>query len=131
MPLIIPKAHAKLSLEHIARIPNIINKIDVIFSHPESKNLISRYEDISIEKCVLAQINLGVKNAEITNINPDITLFVNNFQNLQGELVFLDSINEFKGKIPKFEKSEKFLCMQELFCVSVCTDFILHFWLYL
>ena len=80
-------------------------KIDVIFSHPESKNLISRYEDISIEKCVLAQINLGVKNAEITNINPDITLFVNNFQNLQGELVFLDSINEFKGKIPKFETS--------------------------
>ena len=78
-------------------------KIDVIFSHPESKNLISRYEDISIEKCVLAQINLGVKNAEITNINPDITLFVNNFQNLQGELVFLDCINEFKGKIPKFE----------------------------
>lgn len=78
-------------------------KIDVIYSHPESKNLISRYEDISIEKCVLAQINLGVKNAEITNINPDVTLFVNNFQNLQGELVFLDSINEFKGELPKFE----------------------------
>ncbi len=78
-------------------------KINIVFSHVESKNLISRYEDISVENSVLSQINLGVKNAQITDINPDITLFVNNFQNVQGELVFLDSINEFKGKIPKFQ----------------------------
>ena len=61
-------------------------KICPKFLEPESKNLISNYEDVSIEKSVLGQIELA--GCKITDEeNSDIILYVNNFKNNQGEIV--------------------------------------------
>lgn len=61
-------------------------KICPIFLDPEQKNLISNYEDISIEKSVIGQIELS--GCKLTDEkNADIVLFINNFKNNQGEIV--------------------------------------------
>ncbi len=61
-------------------------KVCPIFSEPEYKNLISNYEDVSIEKSVLGQLELA--NCTISEEKEaDILLFINNFKNNQGEIV--------------------------------------------
>lgn len=57
------------------------------FTEPLYKNCISNYEDVSIEKSVLGQLELcGFKLADSKD-NADIILVVNNFIEKQGELV--------------------------------------------
>lgn len=61
-------------------------KIAPIFTEPSQKNLISNYEDVSIEKSVTGQIELaGCEVSELQNAN--MLLYVNNFKNHQGEIV--------------------------------------------
>lgn len=61
-------------------------KICPKFLEPECKDLISNYEDVSIEKSVLGQIELA--GCKITDEeNSDIILYINNFKNNQGEIV--------------------------------------------
>ena len=61
-------------------------KICPKFLEPEYKDLISNYEDVSIEKSVLGQIELA--NCKTTDEeNADIILYINNFKNNQGEIV--------------------------------------------
>ena len=61
-------------------------KICPIFLEPDYKNLISNYEDISIENSVRSQIELA--GCDISDDkNADILLYVNNFKNHQGEIV--------------------------------------------
>lgn len=65
---------------------NTAPKICPKFLAPEFKSLISNYEDISIAKSVSAQIELA--GCEITNEDSsDIVMLVNNFEELQGEIV--------------------------------------------
>lgn len=61
-------------------------KISTEFLAPRYKDLISKYEDISIEQSVIAQIELSgcVKSSEEDS---DIVLLVNNFEEHQGEIV--------------------------------------------
>lgn len=66
-------------------------KINPVFIENNSINLISKYEDISIKNCVLAQIELA--NLNIDTNNPNLNLLVNNFQFEQGDLVLGDKIN--------------------------------------
>lgn len=61
-------------------------KICPIFLEPEYKNLISNYEDISIEKSVQGQIELAGCEVSIEN-DADILLYINNFKENQGEIV--------------------------------------------
>lgn len=69
-------------------------KICPIFLEPEYKNLISNYEDVSIEKSVLGQIELA--GCEVSSENDaDILLYVNNFKNNQGEIVMNVGTEEF------------------------------------
>ncbi len=56
------------------------------FLEPEYKDLISNYEDVSIEKSVLGQIELAACKATDEE-NADIILYINNFKNNQGEIV--------------------------------------------
>ena len=58
-----------------------------IFTEPEHKNCISNYEDVSIEKSVLGQLELGGFNVVEEEESADIVLVVNNFAEKQGELV--------------------------------------------
>lgn len=61
-------------------------KIAPIFTEPSQKNLISNYEDVSIEKSVTGQIELA--DCEVSELqNADMLLYVNNFKNHQGEIV--------------------------------------------
>lgn len=72
-------------------------KVKVEFTEPNSKNLISNYEDVSIEKSVLNQLALA--NIEVVEENQDIILIVNNFKNHQGEIVMKRPTEQFSGNI--------------------------------
>lgn len=77
-------------------------KIKVEFLAPEHKNLISNYEDIPIEKSVLAQIELA--NGIISDKEQaDLILLVNNFEEHQGEIVMGTKTQHFSGQfsLPK------------------------------
>ncbi len=68
--------------------------ISPVFSEPDEKDLISNYEDVSIEKSVQGQLELaGCKIAE----EGDIRLFVNNFRTAQGEIVMKRPTEPFTG----------------------------------
>lgn len=79
-----------------------VPKISPKFLAPEHKNLISNYEDISIEKSVKAQIELaGAVVAEESDA--DLILLVNNFEEHQGEIVMEVKTQPFSGQfsLPK------------------------------
>lgn len=72
-------------------------KVDVEFAEPKFKNLISNYEDVSIEKSVMGQLELaGVKVTD--KANSDVTLVVNNFKEHQGEIVMKRPTEPFSGE---------------------------------
>ncbi len=78
-------------------------KIAPIFLAPDYKDLISNYEDVSIEKSVKGQIELAgckVCNPE----DADILLYVNNFEEHQGEIVMKVPTKPFNGKWKKPQK---------------------------
>ena len=71
-------------------------KVAPIFLEPEYKNLISNYEDISIEKSVEGQLTLA--GCEIVDeTNADILLYINNFEEYQGEIVMKRDTKHFHG----------------------------------
>lgn len=77
-------------------------KISPKFLAPEHKHLISKYEDISIEKSVKSQIELA--GAFVTDeSDADLILLVNNFEEHQGEIVMEVKTQPFSGQfsLPK------------------------------
>ena len=62
-------------------------KVFVEYTEPDCKDLISNYEDVSIEKSVLGQLELGGFKVVENQNEADLTLIVNNFREKQGELV--------------------------------------------
>ena len=71
-------------------------EINPVFIEADSKNLISKYEDISINNCTKGQIELaGCKISKYAPIN----LLINNFKIEQGDLVLGDVINNTDLKI--------------------------------
>ena len=78
-------------------------KIAPIFLVPECKDLIANYEDVSIEKSVKGQIELaGCSVCEPDDA--DILLYVNNFEDHQGEIVMKVPTQTFSGKWQKPSK---------------------------
>jgi len=71
-------------------------KICPIFLEPECKNLISNYEDVSIENSVLGQIELAGCGIADEN-SADILLYLNNFKKHQGEIVMKKQTEMFDG----------------------------------
>ena len=74
-----------------------------IFLAPEYKALISNYEEVSIENSVKGQLEL----AGCTICEPeaaDILLYVNNFEEHQGEIVMKVSTKHFSGEWNRPEK---------------------------
>lgn len=81
---------------------NEVPKISTKFLAPEHKHLISKYEDISIEKSVKSQIELA--GAVVTkDSDEDLVLLVNNFEEYQGEIVMEVKTQPFSGQfsLPK------------------------------
>lgn len=62
-------------------------KVFVEFTEPDCKNLVSNYEDVSIEKSVLGQLELGGFKLASSKEDADAILIINNFKEKQGELV--------------------------------------------
>ena len=58
-----------------------------VFTEPDYKNSISNYEDVSIEKSLLGQLELGGFKVADSEKDADIVIVVNNFIKKQGELV--------------------------------------------
>lgn len=62
-------------------------KVFVEFTEPDYKDCISNYEDVSIEKSVQGQLELGGFTQVQTSEEADVILIVNNFIEKQGEHV--------------------------------------------
>ena len=62
-------------------------KVFVEFTEPDYKDCISNYEDVSIEKSVLGQLELGGFTQVQTREEADVILILNNFIEKQGEYV--------------------------------------------
>lgn len=78
-------------------------KVAPIFLEPEYKNLISNYEDVSIENSVRGQLELsGCEACEPQDA--DILLFVNNFKERQGEIVMKVPAAPYDGLWQKPDK---------------------------
>lgn len=91
-----------LFVRAVSEYNNAAPKISVKFLAPEHKKLISRYEDISIEKSVKSQIELS--GAVVTEeADADLVLLVNNFEEHQGEIVMGEKTLPFSGQfsLPK------------------------------
>lgn len=76
-------------------------KIKTVYKNQNSTSLVSRYEDLPVKDCVEGQIKIGLENALNKVENPDVVLYVNNFDVEQGDLVFQDVVNEGTFKIDK------------------------------
>lgn len=87
-------------------------KVYVEFTEPDCKNLISNYEDVSIEKSVFGQLELGGFKVVERQDDADIILFVNNFREKQGELVMGWETGR-RGKY-KFIKPNKPFCIADV-----------------
>ncbi len=86
-----------------SRAGEILLKVAPIFLAPEYKHLISNYEDVSIEKSVLGQLELaGCEVCEPEGA--DILLYVNNFKEHQGEIVMKVPSEPFNGLWAKPDK---------------------------
>ena len=78
-------------------------KVAPIFLEPEYKNLISNYEDVSIENSVRGQLELaGCEVCEPQDA--DIILYVNNFKEHQGEIVMKVPAAPYDGLWQKPDK---------------------------
>ena len=75
-----------------------------IFLEPDCKDLISNYEDVSIEKSVKGQLNLA--GCDICEpCDADILLYVNNFKDKQGEIVMKVLTEQFGGEFKTPDKN--------------------------
>ncbi len=77
-----------------------------IFTEDTSKDLISKYEDISVENSVIRQIQLAGFDLSSRN-ESDIILVVNNFKTEQGEIVMKVDTEPFAGRIQDFLPQDK------------------------
>ena len=85
-------------------------KVFVEFTESDCKDLISNYEDVSIEKSVLGQLELGGFNLAKSKEDADVVLIVNNFREKQGELVMgWDTGAKYNGS---------FIVPQKPYCVA-------------
>lgn len=79
-------------------------KVAPIFLEPDCKDLISNYEDVSIEKSVKGQLNLA--GCDICEpCDADILLYVNNFKDKQGEIVMKIPTETFSGEFKTPDKN--------------------------
>ena len=79
-------------------------KIAPVYTNPDDINLISNYEDISVQKSAESQIMTA--GATVSDFqSADLVMYVNNFKDHQGELVMDVETEGFGGHIEKYEKA--------------------------
>ena len=80
-------------------------KIYPQYIEPEYKDRISNYEDLSVESCVLSQLELGKFIITDSKDEADIVLVINNFKEKQGELVMNWETEPYKWGFSHPQKS--------------------------
>ncbi len=97
-------------------------RIAPVFTAPEFKNLISNYEDVSIEKSVNGQIELA--GCMVSGVNEaDIILIVNNFEDVQGEIVMKRPTKPFSGNF-KFPAEHPYMIADVRFANGADNAFV-------
>lgn len=76
-------------------------KVFVEFTEPDYKDCISNYEDVSIEKSVQGQLELGGFTQVQTREEADVILIVNNFIEKQGDSYGLDIRSRSEKHLPR------------------------------
>lgn len=94
----------EIPLSLLARALNKKMKIYPKFLESDYKNLISNYEDISIEASVKGQIELAGCEFCPDEHSADLILYVNNFKDNQGEIVMKINTQNFEGKFVPAKK---------------------------
>lgn len=98
--------------------------VNIEFTEPAYKDLISNYEDVSIEKSVLGQLSLA--KIEVTdNDMADVTLVVNNFKEKQGEIVMKRPTEPFDKKF--CEPQKKYMIADVRFANGADNAFVEQF----
>lgn len=93
----------EIPLTLLAKALRIPVNVHPIFTETQEKYLISNYEDVSVEKSVLNQLELSGCNITDEK-SADILLFVNNFKNHQGEIVMKQTTDPYDGTWEKPSK---------------------------
>lgn len=93
----------EIPLTLLAKALRIPVNVHPIFTEPQEKYLISNYEDVSVEKSVLNQLELSGCNITDEK-SADVLLFVNNFKNHQGEIVMKQTTDPYDGTWEKPSK---------------------------
>ena len=94
----------EIPLSLLSRAINKKLKICPVFLEPEYKNLISNYEDVSVENSVKGQIELAGCEICADEDNADLILYINNFINHQGEIVMKVDTKSFDREFTPPEK---------------------------
>jgi len=94
----------EIPLSLLSRAINKKLKICPVFLEPEYKNLISNYEDVSVENSVKGQIELAGCEICPDENDTDLILYVNNFINHQGEIVMKVDTKSFDREFTPPEK---------------------------
>lgn len=89
----------EIPLSLLARSIKKKTNVYIMYTEPDCVNLVSNYEDVSIQKSVEGQLSLCGFN-KVENINTaDFVLIVNNFREKQGELVMgWDTAGSYNGQ---------------------------------
>ncbi len=94
----------EIPLSLLSRSLNKSLKIYPEFLEPEHKNLISNYEDVSVENSVKGQIELAGCEVCGDKNKADLILYVNNFIDHQGEIVMGINTKSFDGEFKAPDK---------------------------
>ena len=88
----------EIPLSLLSKSINKTFKIYPIFLEPDSKSLISNYEDVSVEMSVKSQIELAGCESCTDKDDADLILYINNFIEHQGEIVMKINTKSFAGE---------------------------------
>lgn len=87
----------EIPMSLISKAINCEIKVNPVYTEPESTDLISNYEDVSIKKSVENQLKFAGVDI-VDGSSADITLVVNNFKDHQGEIVMKQDTEQFSGE---------------------------------
>ena len=101
----------EIPLTLLARAINKEVGVFVEYTEPDCKDLVSNYEDISIEESVFGQLELGGFKVVSSREEADVILIVNNFREKQGELVMGWTTQPYSKKLVL---PNKFYCVADV-----------------
>ncbi|MBO5738379.1 DUF4127 family protein [bacterium] len=101
-------------------------KVYIEYIEPDCKNLISNYEDISIEKSILGQLELADIKTTSSKDKADVILIINNFREKQGELVMNWDTGASENYILSLDTYNKPYCVADVRYTNGADNFFIE-----